>query len=176
VRILSTAAVDEQRYAARALACFGDSSAALLGKYLTHDDARVRAAARTGLRELGTRGRAELAGALVEGGDAVRKELADELGALRAIPELRDLLAHENADVRRMAAYGLGSAKRYAIPAVAALTERLDDEDTHVRAQAAWALGEIGPAAKPALPVLRALAKRGGGGIVRAAIRKIEAP
>ncbi len=62
-----------------------------------------------------------------------------------AVPVMLEVLRHKDADVRRLAAIGLGEFKDSS--ALPALTEALEDEDTWVRAAAVRALGEYGLAA-----------------------------
>lgn len=72
-----------------------------------------------------------------------------------AVPSLIDVLGHENARVRRLAAQILGAMRGKAAAAVPALTKAaLGDPDRSVRDRAQRSLGEIGPAAKDAAPAL----------------------
>ena len=87
---------------------------------------------------------------------------------------LTGLLKHEEAIVRRHAAWRLGGMRRNALGAVPELIETLEDKDSHVVAQAAWSLGQIGPGAKDAIPRLEALYKQGRSRqIIAGALKKI---
>jgi HEAT repeat protein len=94
------------------------------------------------IRELKARPDVKLVGPLVRAGEP-------------AVPSLIDVLGHENARVRRLAAQILGAMRGKAAAAVPALTKAaLGDPDRSVRDRAQRSLGEIGPAAKDAAPAL----------------------
>ena len=75
-----------------------------------------------------------------------------EMGAKAktAVPAIAELLANDDAGVRREALLALGSIGSDAQSAVPAMIKALDDTDFTVRYGAAFALGRIGPAAKAA--------------------------
>jgi HEAT repeat protein len=70
------------------------------------------------------------------------------------VPELTGALKNKDVDVRRPAAFALGSIGPAAADAVPALAEALKDQDEDVRIYAAAALRWIGPAAADAVPAL----------------------
>lgn len=74
------------------------------------------------------------------------------------LPDLIDMLRHENPRVRARAADILGERGEAAAEAVPGLTAALGDKDARVRSSAAMALGNIGRAALPARSKLRKLA------------------
>ena len=76
-------------------------------------------------------------------------EALRKIGSAEAVPALIRALADKD-EVRRLAAFALGTIGQAAIPA---LIERLKDK-TSGRAGAAHALTQIGPAAKAAVPAL----------------------
>jgi len=72
----------------------------------------------------------------------------------KAVPALTDLLAHEAAPVRAVAAEALGWLGPPAADAVPALGKLLADQSAFVKARAADALARIGPKAESAVPAL----------------------
>jgi hypothetical protein len=75
------------------------------------------------------------------------------------LPDLIEMLRHENPRVRARAADILGERGDAAAAAVPRLIETLDDKDARVRSSAALALGNIGPKALPAAEKLREVAR-----------------
>jgi len=73
----------------------------------------------------------------------------------QAMTALLGALDHDDAEVRRYAAYAFSQLKGASQAAVPQLTELLDDD--HVAYMAARALGEIGPAAQGAVPKIAPL-------------------
>ena len=67
--------------------------------------------------------------------------------AMRIIPALIDALKDEDADVRKGAAFGLGSFGEQARDAIPALQANLRDRETSVRKAAGVALTHIDPTA-----------------------------
>ncbi|MDP6446655.1 MAG: HEAT repeat domain-containing protein, partial [Pirellulaceae bacterium] len=70
------------------------------------------------------------------------------------VPELRNRLTSNDAEVRAQAADVLGRIGPDANEAIPELIILLDDESGPVRRSAARALGQIGPAAEQAVPSL----------------------
>jgi HEAT repeat protein len=127
---------------------------------LSEDDAALRKAAHEALWHMAEPAVPALV-AVLEGEDGKpRHEAAAILAAIRPGATLRvlvRLLGHENADIRREAAWALGTIGPRSADAVPDLIAALGDKDPLVVPQAAWALGQIGPRAKDALPALEKL-------------------
>ncbi|MDP7018752.1 MAG: HEAT repeat domain-containing protein [Pirellulaceae bacterium] len=86
----------------------------------------------------------------------LRETVVDALSRIGApaVPELRNRLTSNDAEVRAQAADVLGRIGPDANEAIPELIILLDDESGPVRRSAARALGQIGPAAEQAVPSL----------------------
>ncbi|MFI5345748.1 MAG: HEAT repeat domain-containing protein [Elusimicrobiota bacterium] len=72
-----------------------------------------------------------------------------------ALPDLIEMLRHENPRVRARVADLIGQRGESAAAAVPRLMENLDDKDDRARSSAAMALGNIGAPARGAIPKLK---------------------
>jgi HEAT repeat protein len=160
--------------AAGALGAFGEAAARHLVPHLAAKDGGLRRACAQSLTRIGAAAVPAIAEALVEGDAAFRPEAATVLGKMKALPALVELLQHAQPEVRRAAAYGIGTMEAGAVGALDALIAALGDGNAHVVAQAAWALGRIGPAAERALPALRKLQGGSLRGVVTEALDRID--
>lgn len=133
--------------------------------YLDDRDEQVREGTARLLRTLGPEAKRGAEGALVKAladrHPRVRHAAAHALWEICKHPDalktMIELLDHEDADIREMAAANLGvDFKGEAKKAVPYLIRLLWDVDNRVRANAAEALGRIGPDAKAAIPALTA--------------------
>lgn len=153
------------------LAYYRNSSVAAARSGLSSKNELVRQSAARGL---GARGMAandaipDLIIALNDESPQVASDAASALGSIlssqprynspfqsQAETALLEALEHNDAEVRRYAAYAFSQMKGASQAAIPRLTELLDDDQ--MAYMAARALGEIGPAAKAAVPKIAAL-------------------
>jgi HEAT repeat protein len=80
-----------------------------------------------------------------------------ERGSPEAVEVVRELLKHENAEVRQRAAGALGGMHEIAAAAIPDLREALKDKEHGVRREVAGVLEKFGPAAAAAVPDLLAI-------------------
>ena len=90
------------------------------------------------------------------GGKARHRTAFDALAEPRreATPVLLEMIVHENASIRCLAAMGLWHIGSEAPEAIPSLIKAVQDRDLNTRYWAAQALGKHGPAAQAAVPAL----------------------
>jgi HEAT repeat protein len=153
----------DRRATGKALAAIGAPSVPFLVGLLRSKEDPLRFAAAQCLAEIGAPALAALVDAMGKGEDPLLTDAGEALTRMgrAGVHALVGLLGHDDADVRRHAAWRLGQKKREAREAIPALIAALDDKGAFVSSQAAWALGQIGPLAADALPRLEAMRRAG---------------